>query len=1033
MALGLRYILGVFLCLQSVGVWSQSGERKFFFDAENSGFNFKTTAQKYEGNVVMIGQGIIMAADKIEINAKTKTIVAKGHVVFLTKDQIMVGEKVTFFQEKQNLVIENGSLTINGEEAIKRAVDKILGFTLEEVQFEEARARRLIELNRQIQRLAEEYSEVNPQQKVALREDYIGRMRVLLEKRELVIHQPNQVLSLRTDRVQESILRRRAYWQENNIDKLLADRNLDHLGYFHINGQMLEKIDEDDFFAQNSFFTSCYCEEDEYPAWGFWSSELKVHIDGYADFKHPILKIKGIPVLYLPFLRVPVKHRRQSGLLFPNFSWNDHTGTTFTQPLFLDLGPNKDVTITEKLLLDRGLLHDVEFRYKQRQFSGWTLGAGLINDREWRREINSRDFFRDAYIDGLASARANTGQASAGTIGVGKAGARKRIAEPDFWRDNGKSDCLDGTVEKFGKCVEDIYFNTNTPQNAWRGFVNWQGLSIFAPRLSLVTKGDMSSDHRFRLDFDSGYDLLQGDILKAHSSAFARSGARVHYDQSNYYLGLGASFGDYMKLDAPFMGRQMPLEAIARSRYFSLFPNDSWMPIPFYAAATFDYRRLSEFDSAKYALINPISLTLGHGHWQRTGVEVISPLLTGGIFQLDFFADAEARLIRSEHIGEGESGKVSMRTGLDLRLPMDGRFRFPNFVLPPKFIAEEKQRYVHHLMTWGLGYSIRPFVDSWGPYATSVDVLNPEGKGLSYFPTDRPVIIDRAETGVIDEDVLIEHRRLSFGTNHVFRVYDNVKQEPVHGFSHILDNEKLDYLKQAEQILDYPDNPASAKGANRINLPYSIPLTLGASIDYDFLDAKKRRMQKAGDMNIPGTLAEPWKELESEASLRTQGFVFDFRNSYNFYRDFSLRNLFGMQIPTFFKTKLAFSYLVEKDKTIKKSALKDSDTQTIVDFVRTRSVKVETNIIPYVKGNVYFANRNIDQTGIETRSEYQTSYGLTYISPSRCWGLNFARVKDFHLEEKEASYLLRFEISFAGQTRQLPNMGKTLLPSLFAD
>ena len=68
-------------------------------------------------------------------------------------------------------------------------------------------------------------------------------------------------------------------------------------------------------YAYEATWTPCNKAKDEEPALGFRADRIKAQEEGYVDLSHPVLIVKGIPILYILFLRVPFKSKRQSGFL----------------------------------------------------------------------------------------------------------------------------------------------------------------------------------------------------------------------------------------------------------------------------------------------------------------------------------------------------------------------------------------------------------------------------------------------------------------------------------------------------------------------------------------------------------------------------------------------------------------------------------------------------------------------------------------------------------------------------------------------
>lgn len=99
-------------------------------------------------------------------------------------------------------------------------------------------------------------------------------------------------------------------------------------------------------------------------AWQLEASEITMnHERGLGTARHARLKFGGIPILYTPWFQFPTDDRRRTGLLFPTFGESDRTGFDFRWPLYLNLAPNYDATLTPRLMSERGTLLGTRFRY----------------------------------------------------------------------------------------------------------------------------------------------------------------------------------------------------------------------------------------------------------------------------------------------------------------------------------------------------------------------------------------------------------------------------------------------------------------------------------------------------------------------------------------------------------------------------------------------------------------------------------------------------------------------------------------------
>ncbi len=110
------------------------------------------------------------------------------------------------------------------------------------------------------------------------------------------------------------------------------------------------------------------------------------------------LDFQGVPILYTPYISFPVGDARKSGFLFPNFGRSAKYGFDFSVPYYFNLAPNYDLTVTPRLMTQRGLQVGAEFRYLTRTSRGTLTGDYLPSDnvadrdRSYARLVNVTDF-----------------------------------------------------------------------------------------------------------------------------------------------------------------------------------------------------------------------------------------------------------------------------------------------------------------------------------------------------------------------------------------------------------------------------------------------------------------------------------------------------------------------------------------------------------------------------------------------------------------------------------------------------------------
>ena len=97
---------------------------------------------------------------------------------------------------------------------------------------------------------------------------------------------------------------------------------------------------------------------------------------------HATLRFKGVPFMYSPYLNFPLAGRK-SGLLPPTFGSSDKNGDDLSLPIYWNIAPNQDATITPRYLSKRGNMLDGEYRFLGASQSGQLNAARLFGDEQY--------------------------------------------------------------------------------------------------------------------------------------------------------------------------------------------------------------------------------------------------------------------------------------------------------------------------------------------------------------------------------------------------------------------------------------------------------------------------------------------------------------------------------------------------------------------------------------------------------------------------------------------------------------------------
>ena len=173
--------------------------------------------------------------------------------------------------------------------------------------------------------------------------------------------------------------------------------------HLYLKSHQIRKTGPQTYSAERISLTSC---DGDDPAWHLTGNNFKVTIEGYGSATNTALWARKIPVLYSPYLFFPVKIKRQSGLLMPEFGYSDRKGSQYLQPLYWAINDSSDATVYAHYMSQRGLRSGIEYRYVLDEESKGALFAEGYKD--WKIDDGQPDNTKRWGYEGDEVARDNT-------------------------------------------------------------------------------------------------------------------------------------------------------------------------------------------------------------------------------------------------------------------------------------------------------------------------------------------------------------------------------------------------------------------------------------------------------------------------------------------------------------------------------------------------------------------------------------------------------------------------------------------------
>ncbi|HET9817875.1 MAG TPA: LPS assembly protein LptD [Rhodanobacteraceae bacterium] len=116
--------------------------------------------------------------------------------------------------------------------------------------------------------------------------------------------------------------------------------------------------------------------------WEIEAKTLTMDRDEGLGRAHDVtMRIKGVPFLWLPYMRFPIDDRRQTGFLYPSFGKRSRAGFYASIPFYWNIAPNYDATFTPVWYADRGAMLDTQFRYLTSSSKGELNLAYMPHDK----------------------------------------------------------------------------------------------------------------------------------------------------------------------------------------------------------------------------------------------------------------------------------------------------------------------------------------------------------------------------------------------------------------------------------------------------------------------------------------------------------------------------------------------------------------------------------------------------------------------------------------------------------------------------
>ncbi len=151
--------------------------------------------------------------------------------------------------------------------------------------------------------------------------------------------------------------------------------------YFY--GNAIEKLGPRKYKLTRGGFSTCV---QPTPRWEVTSASIVLNLNEYAVARNTILRVKGVPLLYLPVLYYPIRDdERATGFLLPTYGSSTLRGQAISNAFFWAIGRSQDATLVHDWFTRAGQGMGGEYRYVASSGSYGNVRAYRFNQNQ--REI----------------------------------------------------------------------------------------------------------------------------------------------------------------------------------------------------------------------------------------------------------------------------------------------------------------------------------------------------------------------------------------------------------------------------------------------------------------------------------------------------------------------------------------------------------------------------------------------------------------------------------------------------------------------
>ena len=159
-------------------------------------------------------------------------------------------------------------------------------------------------------------------------------------------------------------------------------------------GETIEKLGVDRYRIRKGGFTTCV---QPTPRWEVTANTVTLVVDKRALLKNAVLKVKDVPLFYLPAMYFPInKEDRSTGFLMPVYGTSTIRGSSLSNAFFWAINRSQDLTLMHDWFTKTGQGYGGEYRYVASSGSNGEFRMYRLNERASTFQQGGQDITQPA-------------------------------------------------------------------------------------------------------------------------------------------------------------------------------------------------------------------------------------------------------------------------------------------------------------------------------------------------------------------------------------------------------------------------------------------------------------------------------------------------------------------------------------------------------------------------------------------------------------------------------------------------------------